>query len=121
LGFIDRIVPLANNKKYMAELSFTDQNFEAEVLKSKEPVMVDFYAEWCGPCRMMGPVVEEIAKEFEGKWKVGKCNVDESSEYSGKFNIQSIPTIVFFKDGIEVDRTMGFHSKEDLIAKMNAL
>jgi thioredoxin 1 len=104
----------------MAEMAFTDENFEEEVLKSELPVLVDFYAEWCGPCKMLGPIIEELAKEYEGKWKIGKCNIDESSETAGKYGVQSIPTLIFVKDGQVVDKMMGFQSKEALKAKLDA-
>ncbi|MBU1151290.1 thioredoxin [Patescibacteria group bacterium] len=102
----------------MAEQSFNDDNFDEEVLKSKIPVLVDFYAEWCGPCKMMGPVIEEIAKEYEGKWKVGKLNVDEAPQTAQKYQVQSIPTLLFIKDGEVVDKMMGFRPKDDIVAKM---
>ncbi len=102
----------------MAEHKFTDDNFEEEVLKSKTPVLVDFYADWCGPCRMMAPIVEELATKYEGKWKVGKCNVDDSPNTSTKYGIQSIPTILFFKDGQIVNMAVGFQSKENLEGKL---
>ncbi|MFH1284065.1 MAG: thioredoxin [Candidatus Peregrinibacteria bacterium] len=102
----------------MAEMQFTDSNFEEEVLKSDKPVMVDFYADWCGPCKMMAPIVDEIAKEYEGKWKIGKCNVDENPDLSAKYGIQSIPTLLFFKDGEVTDKSMGFQSKEALTSKL---
>ena len=82
------------------EVNFTDQNFESEVLKSDKPVFVDFWAPWCGPCQMMGPIVEEMAKEMEGKnVKIGKLNVDENPETAAKFGIRGIPTLMLFKDG----------------------
>ncbi len=98
----------------MAEVTFTDENFEAEVLKSDIPVLVDFYAEWCGPCKMMAPVIEELAKEYEGKWKIGKLNVDEAPNMSQQYGIQSIPTLLFFKDGEVVNKKMGAQSKDAL-------
>ncbi len=94
----------------------TDSNFEEEVLKSKIPVLVDFYADWCGPCKMLTPAIEELAKEYDGKWKIVKVDVDASPEVSMKFGIQSIPTLLFFKDGQIADKVMGFKSKEDLKA-----
>lgn len=103
----------------MAEMNFTDENFEEEVLKSDLPVLVDFYADWCGPCKMMEPVIEELAKEYKGKWKIGKCNVDESHRIAVEYGIQSIPTLLFFKDGKVVDKAMGFQSKELLKGKMS--
>lgn len=102
----------------MADIAFTDDNFEAEVLKSDLPVMVDFFAEWCGPCKMLAPIVEELSKEMDGKWKIGKCNVDESQAISQKYGVQSIPTILFFKNGEVVDKAVGFQSKEALLEKL---
>ena len=81
------------------EYRFNENNFTDEVIKSDVPVMIDFYAEWCGPCRMMSPVVEEFAKDFEGRVKIGKINVDEESELAMRFGVQSIPSFVFIKDG----------------------
>ncbi len=101
----------------MAEV-FTDENFEAEVLKSDIPVLVDFYADWCGPCKMMAPVIDELAKDYEGKWKIGKCNIDDAPKTAEKYEIQSIPSIKFFKDGEIVDEAVGFQSKEALEAKL---
>jgi thioredoxin 1 len=97
---------------------FTDENFEEEVLKSDLPVLVDFYADWCGPCKMMEPVIDELAKDHEGKWKVGKCNIDASPGMAQKYEIQSIPSLKFFKNGEVVDEAMGFQSKEAIEGKM---
>lgn len=94
------------------ELIFTDQNFENEVLQSKTPVLVDFWAEWCAPCRLVAPVVEELAKEYEGKLKVGKLNVDENGKIASRFNIMSIPTLLIFKKGEVVKTMIGAQSKE---------
>jgi thioredoxin 1 len=86
---------------------FTDANFDAEVLKSTTPVFVDFWAAWCGPCQMMGPIVEEMAKTYEGKnIKIGKCNVDENPEIASKYNIMSIPSFLVFKDGQPANHTV---------------
>ncbi|MFA6023728.1 MAG: thioredoxin [Candidatus Gracilibacteria bacterium] len=90
----------------------TDQNFTDEVLSSKVPVLVDFFAEWCGPCKMIAPVVEELAHEYEGKAKVVKLNVDESMDTAQKYGVMSIPTLIFFKNGEEVDRSVGLMSKD---------
>jgi len=83
--------------------------------------VVDFYAEWCGPCKMMGPVIEELAKEMDGKAKVAKLNVDEEMAIAGQYGVSSIPTIIFFKDGQEVDRVLGVQSKDSMVAKINSL
>lgn len=96
------------------EVVFTDQNFDQEVLKSDKPTLVDFWAPWCGPCQMMGPIVEELAKEMEGKIKIGKLNVDENSQVSQTFSIMSIPTIMIFKGGKMVKQLVGVQSKEAL-------
>lgn len=96
------------------EMQFTDQNFEAEVLKSDKPVLVDFWAVWCGPCQMMGPIIEELAEEVKGKYKVGKMNVDENRETAAKFGIMSIPTLIIFKDGKAVKQLVGVQAKENL-------
>lgn len=90
----------------MAALKITSENFETEVLQSKEPVLVDFWAEWCAPCRMLSPVVDEVADEIEGV-KVCKVNVDDETALAAKFNVMSIPTLVVIKDGQEVNRSMG--------------
>ena len=91
---------------------FTDQNFEKEVLKSEMAVLVDFWAPWCGPCQMVGPIVEELAKEYDGKVKIGKLNVDENPQVAVKYSIMSIPAVIFFKEGKEVARQIGLESKE---------
>ena len=99
---------------------FTDANFDAEVIKSKMPVIIDFWAEWCGPCRMLGPTVEELAKEYAGKVKVGKVNVDENQATPGKYSVRGIPTIILFKGGVVLDQVVGAVPKsqiEALIAK----
>jgi len=103
-------------------LTLTDQNFQTEVLNSKKPVLVDFWAPWCGPCKIMGPVVEELAKEYAGKpVKFGKMNVDENSAIPSKFGVMSIPTFILFKDGKPVEQFVGVQKKEYLQKKLDAL
>ena len=89
------------------EHRFNENNFTDEVIKSDIPVMIDFYAEWCGPCRMMSPIVEEFAKNYEGKVKIGKINVDEESDLAMRFGVQSIPSFIFVKDGKVIERITG--------------
>lgn len=100
----------------MAEITLTAQNFEEEVLHSNIPVLVDFWATWCGPCRMLAPTVEEIANENEGKIKVGKVNVDDESDLTAQFGITSIPTVIAFRDGKVVGTAVGLRTKEQLLA-----
>ena len=101
-------------------VEFTDGNFEAEVLQSDQPVLVDFWAEWCGPCRMIGPVVEEMAGEYEGKAKIGKVNVDLNPNVSVKYGIRSIPALLIFKDGQVVDQIVGAVPKTHLSKQLDA-
>ena len=96
----------------MADITFTDANFDQEVLQSKIPVVVDFWAIWCQPCRIVSPIIEELAKEYEGKVKVGKLNVDENQQTSGKYGIMSIPSILIFKNGNPVKTIIGAQGKE---------
>jgi len=102
----------------MAEF-VTDQNFEAEVLKADTPVLVDFYAEWCGPCKMMSPIIDELAKEYEGRVKIVKLNVDENQQTAGQFQVMSIPTLFIFKGGQIADQLVGYQDKGSLEERLN--
>lgn len=102
-------------------IAVNDSNFEEIVLKSEQPVLVDFWAEWCGPCKMMLPIVEEISKEFEGKLVVAKVDVDSNPGTAAKFGIRNIPTILFFKGGAVADKQVGAVPKNSLVEKINAL
>lgn len=95
-------------------IELSDDKFESEVLQSDQPVLVDFWAPWCGPCRVVGPVVEELAGEYEGRLKVAKVNTDDNQLNAGKLGIQGIPTLIFFRDGKEVDRVVGAAPKAAL-------
>lgn len=101
--------------------TLADNNFEKEVLKAGEPVLVDFGSSWCGPCRMMEPVVEELAAEFEGKIKVCKLNVDEGPTTARKYGVMSIPTLIIFKNGEDVERVVGVQGKQVLVEKLEGL
>jgi thioredoxin 1 len=103
------------------EVQLNDNAFDQDVLKSPKPVLVDFWAPWCGPCRMLGPIVEELAKEFDGKVVVGKLNTDDNPNTASRYNISAIPTMLFFKGGQVVDQMVGVHSKKDIKAKVESL
>ena len=95
----------------MAELVLTSDNFKTEVLESEIPVLVDFWASWCGPCKMLGPVISELAEEYDGKVKVGKVNVDDEEDLAMEYGVQSIPTVLLFKGGEVVEQSLGFKPK----------
>jgi len=102
-------------------LEVNDGNFDEVVIKSDKPVLVDFWAEWCGPCRMVGPIIEEIANEYSGKALVVKCDVDSSPGVASRFSIRNIPTILFFKNGKVADKQVGAVPKASFVTKLNAL
>ncbi len=96
----------------------TDKNFDSDVIKSEKPVLIDFWAEWCGPCRMIAPLVEQIAEEYQGKIRVGKLDTDANTELAMKYGIMSIPTLLLFKGGKPVARMMGYQPKDRLLAQI---
>ncbi|HRY33795.1 MAG TPA: thioredoxin [Bacteroidales bacterium] len=102
-------------------ITLTDANFEELVLKSDKPVLIDFWAEWCGPCRMVGPIVEELAREYDGQAVIGKVNVDENPGITMKYGIRNIPTLLFFKNGEVADKQVGAVPKNVLLNKLSAL
>jgi thioredoxin 1 len=106
-----------NKEQNMAELTLTDANFDEEVIKSDLPILVDFWAVWCGPCKMQNPILEEVEKEMEGKAKVGKLNVDDNPESASKYGVMSIPTLMLFKSGQVVKQFIGVQSKETLLSE----
>ena len=102
-------------------VEITDSNFDEEVTQSETPVLIDFWAEWCGPCRMLAPTIEELSVEYDGKFKVGKIDTDNNRDTAMKFGISAIPTLKFFKGGEEVDTLVGMAAKKDIKEKMEAL
>jgi thioredoxin 1 len=101
-------------------LEITDANFDAEVINSDKPVLIDFWAVWCGPCKLIAPVVEEVSKEYEGRFKVGKMDIDNNPNVAMKYGIRSIPTLLIFKDGKVVDQIVGAVPKNVITSKMDA-
>jgi thioredoxin 1 len=104
-----------------AAVTIDESNFDSEVTKSTQPVLVDFWAEWCGPCKMIAPILDEIAREKAGAVKVAKVNVDHNQSLSARYNIRAIPTLLFFKDGQLRDQVTGMTSKKDLLSRIEAL
>ena len=102
-------------------LEITDSNFEETVLKSDKPVMVDFWAAWCGPCRMVGPIIDELSEEYEGKAIIGKVDIDSNQQYAAQFGVRNIPTVLVFKDGELLDRKVGVSSKNDYAQAIDKL
>jgi len=105
----------------MKPITITDENFETEVINSSEPVLIDFWATWCGPCRMIAPIVEELAGEYTGKIKIGKLDVDNNQETSIKYGVRSIPTLLIFKGGKVQDTIIGAIPKSNIVQKLNAV
>jgi thioredoxin 1 len=113
------ILPFIYLKKHMSEIHLTDATFDGEVIQSKGVVLVDFWAEWCGPCKMVGPVISQIADEMAGKVKVCKLDVDANTQKAQEHGIMSIPTMMIFKDGKMVDMFVGARTKEDIVGRLN--
>ena len=108
-------------KEIIVKKEINDENFEEIVLKSNQPVLVDFWAAWCGPCRMVGPIIDEISNDYAGKAIVGKVDIDSNQQYAAQFGVRNIPTVLIFKDGELVDRKVGVSSKNDYAAALDAL
>jgi thioredoxin 1 len=105
----------------MKPVEITDENFESEVINSDKPVLIDFWAVWCGPCKMIAPIVEELASEYDGKVKIGKLDVDSNQQTSIKFGVRSIPTLLLFKDGKLKDTIIGAVPKKNIVDKLNTV
>ena len=113
--------PLENKEAYIMAFHFTDENFNQEALSSNIPVLVDFYADWCGPCKMLAPVIETLATEYEGKVKIGKLNVDNAPDTAQKYGVMSIPTLLYIKNGEVVNKTIGVVAKSEIEQVLNSL
>ncbi len=109
---------MKDNRRYV---TLTDANFQKEVLENAEPVLVDFWADWCGPCHMIAPIIDELATDFEGQAKVGKLDVDNDAQVAAQYGIRSIPTLLLFKDGQVVDHVIGVAPKTELVEKLKAV
>lgn len=105
----------------MATIHLTDATFDSEVLETEVPVLVDFFAPWCGPCKMLGPVIEELAQAYDGKAKICKVDIDENDAITSKYGVQSVPTIIIFKNGEEVNRSVGYQDFDDLSETIDEL
>lgn len=103
----------------MSVIKLTSENFENEVIKSEIPVLVDFWAEWCGPCKMQSPIIDDLANSMDGKIKICKINVDEETDIATRYNVMSIPTLMFFKNGAIINTAVGLHSKEEILEIIN--
>jgi len=102
-------------------VEFTDSNFQAEVIQSDKPVLVDFSATWCGPCRQLAPIIDDLAREYEGRVKIGKVDIDQAQEVAGKYGIMSVPTVLFFKGGAKVDTLVGLNPRNVYKSKIDSL
>ena len=124
-GFVYFITFVSDNsieiKKNIMALEITDATFEEVVLKSAQPVLVDFWATWCGPCRMVGPIIEDLSNDYSGKAVVGKVDVDNNQEFAAKYGVRNIPTVLLFKDGEVVDKQVGVAPKATYAAKIDAV